>query len=203
MTNCQLEVQATPMTHRWYSSRRSYDSTRTYVRKTQSEAESKHHTFCTISCKVAENFYFSTRLLTMAEATALRTAYTRLGFSKDAIEVILNREKMNDLKEIKILEDEDVARLCNVIQKPGGSIANPRAGETGQPPTIRNPGTDVAVKSETDLQLATYYLRHGDRISRPRTAADITLENIRKLRTLKKRVGKSQMSFPKLTIKIG
>jgi len=123
----------------------------------------------------------------MTDIVALRTAYVRLGFSNEAVESLVTREAIDSLAELTRLKDQDVSDLCSVIRKPGGMIPNPDAGNAGQPATIRNPGVNVPLKAETRLKLATYYLRHSERVSRPRTAADITVDNVLAVKTLKER----------------
>lgn len=112
-----------------------------------------------------------------ADAAALRAAFTRLGFSDDAREDIIDVQGIDSLAELKILTDSEVENLCKVVRRPGGAAQAAAAGP--------NLGHQVSLRAENNLKLATYYLRHRDRINRATTAADITLPNIRALRELR------------------
>ena len=93
-----------------------------------------------------------------------------------------------------MLEDNDIKNLCSVLQKPGDTIDNPRAGARGQQAVIRDPGTTVLLKAEQNMKLTAYYLRHAIRTSRPMVAEDITVPLIRSMKLLKE--GESNHTKP-------
>ena len=51
----------------------------------------------------------------MAQVVALRAAYTRLGFSVNAINRLVTNEGIDSLEELKLLKDQDVKNLCTII----------------------------------------------------------------------------------------
>lgn len=120
-----------------------------------------------------------------ADAAALRAAFTRLGFSEDAREDIIDVQGIDSLAELKILTDSEVENLCKVVRRPGGAAQAAAAGAAQGAAAGPNLGHQVSLRAENNLKLATYYLRHRDRISRATTAADITLPNVRALRELR------------------
>ena len=123
----------------------------------------------------------------MAEATALRTALTRLNFSVDAASAIVDGQGVNTIDAFLILEDESIESLCKVIRQPGGSVLNPAADPPDplganpsqaeinahadataralrQPDRIPDPGLKISLPSEENLKLACYLLLHQIRI---------------------------------------
>jgi hypothetical protein len=117
----------------------------------------------------------------MADQRAIRAALGRLGFSAAASTFIVDNQGMDTLDEFKILKDTEVEDLCKVVRRPGGTIPNPNPA-VGQPQEIPNPGINVTLRASNNLKLMCYFLRFKERTSRPVTAADITLDNIRALR---------------------
>ena len=61
--------------------------------------------------------------------------------------------------------------MCKVVRKPGG--------------TSNAAGTAVSLRAEANLKMAVYYLKYQERTSRPAEASNITLNNVRALRTHK------------------
>ena len=122
-----------------------------------------------------------------AAVDPMRQAYARMGFVASAVDALVVTQAIDTIDELKILDDKQAASLCQVIRRPGGTIPNPGAATRGAAATIRDPGVSISLKAETNLTLAVYYVRHGDRISRPRAAADLTLINIRAIKPLKER----------------
>lgn len=120
----------------------------------------------------------------MAE-NALRASLTRIGFSAAAARQITEVQNLNELEEIKLLQDDDVSNLCKALRRPGGMIPNPHPEDPNEVNMIINPGVVVPMRAQTNLQLAAFFLRHQDRISRPVTAAGITTATVRAMRPLK------------------
>jgi hypothetical protein len=59
------------------------------------------------------------------------------------------------------------------------------------------------MRARTNLQLASFFLRHQDRVSRPTTAADITIDCVRKMRPIQEHevAAKEAAEVPKLNEK--
>lgn len=83
----------------------------------------------------------------MTDAAAMRTAMQRLGCTLAAAQAIVNDQGIDSLVELKVLKDNDVATLCKVIRRPGGTIVNPNADQDGQPAEIPNNGTAISVRA--------------------------------------------------------
>ena len=117
-------------------------------------------------------------------AEALRALLTRIGFSQEAAATITSNDGqgMDSLDEFSFLDNKAVETLCQVVRKPGGTIANPRARVNGQPARIPNPGTNVPLKAQDNLKLLCYWLRFKQNTSRKPTAAEITLATVREIR---------------------
>jgi hypothetical protein len=117
----------------------------------------------------------------MAQVNALRQAYVRLGFTNAAAQCITADQGIDSLEELRVLRDADISNLCKVVRRPGGTIPNPG----GAPGMIPNPGIPVSLRAETNLKLASFWLRHQAKVSRTVAAADIMLAAVRLLRELK------------------
>lgn len=117
----------------------------------------------------------------MAANAAMRTMFTRLGFSQAAAQAIVDDQGLDTLAEVKLLTDDEVESLCKVIRRPGGTVPAPDPGAAPVP----NPGTPVNLRAENHMKLLAFYLRHQDRVSRSVQVPDITLETIRALRELR------------------
>jgi ribosomal protein S13 len=64
---------------------------------------------------------------------------------------ITTDQGITDIEMLGELEEEDIRTLCNNIQKSGGLIVNPDAGQAGEPAQIRNPGVNVSLIVENRL----------------------------------------------------
>jgi hypothetical protein len=75
------------------------------------------------------------------------------------------------------------------LRHPGGVIAGPnivRGASQGNPGSlVANPGHSMSIRSETNLKLAVFYLRHQARISRIVAPASVALTVVRCLRSTK------------------
>jgi hypothetical protein len=109
-------------------------------------------------------------------AAAIRSPYTRVGFSAVAAQFIVDEQGLTSLQDIKTLTDEQVKDLCKVIRRPGG-----REAAAPGDPGAANLGIQVSLKAEHNLMLAAYWLRHQDRVSRVPSPADVTLVSVRSL----------------------
>ena len=70
---------------------------------------------------------------TMAELIALRAALVRMGLSGAAANFLTADQGLDSLAEFGILTDDEVTNQCKVVRRPGGTMANPEAGDPGQP----------------------------------------------------------------------
>ena len=88
-----------------------------------------------------------------------------------------------------------------IVRHPEGQIANPQAGDPGQPAEISHPGTLVSMRVVPNLKLAYYFLRHRMRTSRRTTTPDVTLDAVRALRDLQntERSHVDPMTTPQVT----
>ena len=80
------------------------------------------------------------------------------------------------IKELEILNDGEIKSLCKVIRRPGG--INPITN-------VANLGIQVFLRSENNLNLANFFLKHKLRTVRVAVSNDITLDNVRLLIELK------------------
>ena len=88
---------------------------------------------------------------------AIRSLYTRMGFSVAVAQSMVDEQGLTLLDDIKILTDQRVEALCKFIRRPGGREANVAPGDPG---AANNLGIQVSLKAENNLMLAAYWLRH-------------------------------------------
>ena len=103
----------------------------------------------------------------MANIQALCTCYTRLGFTQATAVSTVDDQGIDSAAELIFLKDGDIEALCKAFKRPGGTVANPDAENAGQPARIPNPGNYVSLRVENSTKLASYFVRHQVRISRP------------------------------------
>ena len=115
-------------------------------------------------------------------AADIRDALERIGFTAESAMFIVVTQGYNSLEELGVLTDKEVASLCKVVRRPGGTMVNPQAVVVGQPAAIPNPGLSVSLRAENNLKLACYFIRYRGRTSRTCDPSDITLANVRSLR---------------------
>ena len=130
-------------------------------------------------------FYNSRTSPTMA-ANQLRAMYLRIGFTNGADNNIVNVQGIDSVRELGYLNNEDVINLCKTIRRPGGHLPNP-AYVTGGAMSATIPYTVIMVsqRAETNIQLASYTMRHHNRISRATNVGNMNPTSIRHLRELK------------------
>lgn len=68
---------------------------------------------------------------------------------------------------------------------PNVDPATQAQNNVGVPATIPNPGIPVSMRACNNLQLACYYLRYQTRTSRPKLVDQITMANIRAIKSLR------------------
>ena len=92
---------------------------------------------------------------------------------------------LDDFDELDGFSEDDMKTLCYTIRRPGGTIPNPRARTSGQPPTIKDPGNVVSMVAEKRLILTAYAAMHQTRTSRPINALTMTRPFIMSLAPLR------------------
>ena len=119
----------------------------------------------------------------MAAALAsMRNALMRLGFDNATARVMTDVQGITNCTELGRMRDADVTGFCKSLRSPGGTIPNePAAIVGGAPAVIRNPGNGVQSRSEANLKLACYYVRHAARVARPVTPVDIAIASVRSI----------------------
>ena len=70
----------------------------------------------------------------------MRAAMVRIGFSEQAAQALVEEQGIATLEEIRLLSDDEIESLCKVIRLPGGTIAQPAAGDGAAVAQIPNPG---------------------------------------------------------------
>lgn len=66
----------------------------------------------------------------------------------------MNVQGIDAINELRNFDDRGVERHCQVLRKPGGTIPNPNAQAARGPAVIPNPGYNVSVKAEENLEQA-------------------------------------------------
>jgi hypothetical protein len=121
-------------------------------------------------------------------ANQLRAMYARIRFTNGADDNIVDVQGIDSVRELGYLNDEDVTNLCKTIRRPGGHLSKPAfvAGQIpAMPATIPYTGIMTSQRAETNMQLASYTVRHHNRISRATNVAQMNPTSIRRLRELK------------------
>ena len=111
--------------------------------------------------------------------------YVRIGFTQETANNIVDDQGIDSIEEVGYLKDPDIDALCKTLNRPGGTIANPNAGNAGQPDRIPNPGHQVSLRAEGNIKLASYWVKHQTRISRTIDVAAMNQDVIRRLHELK------------------
>jgi hypothetical protein len=104
----------------------------------------------------------------MAEVVLVRQVLVLMGFTVDGANAMTN-DGLSSWEELSLQTDDDIESVCKSIRKPGGADA----------------GVPVAHTAESDTKLLCYYLRHQKRRSLPPNNLNMTLVNIRRLRSLR------------------
>jgi hypothetical protein len=110
----------------------------------------------------------------MVAVNAMRTMFNRIGFTIAASQIIIDKQGLDSLDEIRLLTDDEIENLCKTVRCPGGKIPGPNPGD----PPVNNPGTPVNLRAENHSKLLAFCLRHQERVSRRAAAANITLHTI-------------------------
>ena len=73
---------------------------------------------------------------TMSDVVALCASLTRLGFSAKAYGVITNDQGLDTSDELKVLTNDEIESLCEVVRRPGGTNPNTNDGDPWKPDTL-------------------------------------------------------------------
>jgi hypothetical protein len=111
--------------------------------------------------------------------------YACIGFTNGADDNIKDVQGIDSVRELGYLNDEEVIKLCKTIRHPGGHLPNPVYVAGQVPATIPYTGIMVSQPAETNMQLASYTVRHHTRISRTTNVAQMNPTSIRQLHELK------------------
>eukprot|EP00978_Attheya_sp_CCMP212_P049525 scaffold676481_cov47-Attheya_sp.AAC.1 len=90
----------------------------------------------------------------MADLASTRQLLVRMHFTNAAAVVIADEQGVDELSEIKILTDDEIASLCcKVVRRQGGAVPNPNAHVAGQPATYTARGESVSMIAESNLNV--------------------------------------------------
>ena len=103
----------------------------------------------------------------MANIQVLCTCCTRLGFTQATSVSIVDDQGIDSAAEIGFLKDGNIEALCKAVKRPGRTVANPDALNAGKTARIPNPGNFIYLRAENNMKIASYFVRHQVRISRP------------------------------------
>jgi len=100
----------------------------------------------------------------------MRAMFERIGFTSAAASLLTDEQGIDSLAEILNMNDTNIENLCKVLRRPGGQNNSGNA----------DPGVKVSARAEENLNLAAFYCRHQEWVSRQFNVASITLASIRK-----------------------
>ena len=83
-------------------------------------------------------------------ALKLQGMYIRLGFSPNAAKLLIREQGLDSPDRLRVLTDENVDDICNVMRKPGSKNVD------GTP----NRGQQVSVIAQENLKLAVFLFHH-------------------------------------------
>ena len=86
-------------------------------------------------------------------------------------EATVDDQGIDTFEEVKLLSDNKIESLYNVLHRPGGMIA----GAAADVPVIQNPGIQVNQSAEGHLKLMAFYLRHQTRVDIVRKFCELRL----------------------------
>ena len=92
----------------------------------------------------------------------------------DPTAYLITKQGLDEFDELKDFSENDMRTLSLTIRRPGDSIPNPRATDSGQPPTIRDPVNLISIFAEKRLVLTAYTAMHQTRTSRLINARTVT-----------------------------
>jgi hypothetical protein len=120
--------------------------------------------------------------------------FERLGFTPGAAASLEGKDcGINTLEEVVFLNDKDIGSLVKQLRRPGGMVAEPTiaggAAQGNPGPLVANPGHSVSIRSENNIKLKVFYLRHQACFSTIVASASVSLTVVHSLtstRSMKK-----------------
>jgi hypothetical protein len=113
----------------------------------------------------------------MSEVTSIAKILERLGFTREAAGYMTRACNVDSLDEVKWIDGEDdVGNMIKRVNQLGGTFT---VGTGNYAVTTPNVGLQVSLRTENNLKLCVYFLKHTERVQRVPTAASITLEVVR------------------------
>ena len=109
----------------------------------------------------------------------MRQAFVRLGFTQQGAVAVVNEQGISTIEELGLLTEDEIENLCKTIRRPGGTMVGQGQGN------VPNPGTAVSLRAETNMKLATYWLKFRIKTSRVTQPGDIDLPAVRSIRGLR------------------
>jgi hypothetical protein len=124
----------------------------------------------------------------MATSATMRAMFERLCFTPGATASLEgNVHGINTLEEVVFLNDKDIDSLVKKLWRPGGMVSGPAivggAAQGNPGPLVSNPGHSVSIRSDTNIKLTVFYMRHQARISRIMAPASVALTGVHCLRS--------------------
>jgi hypothetical protein len=113
-----------------------------------------------------------------ANLAALRTMFSRIGFSNDAATRLVDAQGLTSMDVIGKMDSKKVQACCYGLKKPGGQIPHPTLADT----MIPDPGTRVGIVEETNLELLAFLVRHYIRVSRALQPHEVTLDLVNQIK---------------------
>ena len=101
-----------------------------------------------------------------------------LGIVPHALRVKLTDQGLDDVDTAHLITSELLSEAIKNVIRPGGQIANPLAGQPGQPAQIRDPGMAVPAIAQERLRCFYAFARHEHKTQRQLVLADATLANV-------------------------
>ena len=83
-------------------------------------------------------------------ASKIQDMYIRLGFRPEAAKLLIREQGLDSPDRLRVLTDENVDDICNVVRKPGGKNAD-RMPDRGQ---------QVSVIVQENLKLSAFLFHH-------------------------------------------
>ena len=115
----------------------------------------------------------------MASVFPIRNLHDHLGLSYGAATDITYDQEIYNLDKLKLLHDNDFENLCESICRPGVTVVD----KTGV--DMPNPVIPFSLWADMNLSSMTYYLWYPDKISSTIGAANVILQVVRLIISLK------------------
>jgi hypothetical protein len=113
-----------------------------------------------------------------------------LGIVQQDVRQSLRAQGLGMINDFSALTETDVEDVCKIIQRPGGTVPNPNAGQGGRglpppPDFLPNPGVQIGHLHEKKLKMVRYFVFHLQRIQRYFDPAIATMDTLQEIYRLK------------------